>query len=221
MKPWEIIARARTPDGTELALARHPSEFVLLAGGESLMTSRVHQTEDALGTLGCRLVRERPHPVVLIGGLGMGFTLRAALDTLPADARVVVAELVPEVVAWNRGPLGPLAGLPLDDPRVTVEVADVAAVLRACPGGFDAVLLDVDNGPVAFTAAPNAWLYGPAGVAVTRAALRPGGVVGVWSTEDDRPYARRLRQAGFHVEIERVKRRRTRGGHRDTILLAR
>ncbi len=151
----------------------------------------------------------------------MGYTLRAALDVLPPAARILVAELVPAVVEWNRGPLGPLARHPLDDPRVRIEIGDVADVLRSNRGSFDAVLLDVDNGPFAPGAAPNAGLYSRAGAALARAALRPGGVLAVWSAGNDRPYERRLRTAGLHVQRERVKSRLKRGGGpRHTILLA-
>ena len=221
VKPWEVIGRARTPDGTELVLVRHPSEFAILADGESLMTSRAHHSEEALGILGCRRARTLAHPVVLVSGLGMGYTLRAALDVLPPAARIVVVELVPEVVEWNRGPLGPLAQHPLDDARVRLEIGDVATVLRSSSGRFDAVLLDVDNGPFAVGAAPNAGLYNRAGAALARAALRPNGLLAVWSAGNDRLYERRLRTAGLHVHRERVKSRLKRGsGPRHTILLA-
>jgi spermidine synthase len=220
MKPWEVLGRTRTPDGTELTLTRHTSEYVILADGQGLMSSRMHGSEEALATLGCRRARTLTRPCVLVGGLGMGFTLRAALDFLPPDAQLLVAELVPAVVEWNRGPLGPLAQHPLDDPRVRVEEADVAAVLRAHPGRFDAVLLDVDNGPAAFTAASNASLYDVQGVAAARGALRPDGVLAVWSARDDRAYERRLRAAGFQVQREHVRSRLKRGGSRHTILLA-
>lgn len=153
MKPWELLGEARTPDGTALALTRRDREYVILANGKSLMSSRMHGSEEALATLACRRLRA-PEPCVLVGGLGMGFTLRATLDLLPPGATVVVAELVPAVVEWNRGPLGPLAGHPLDDRRVRIEVGDVAAALRSNPGRFDAVLLDVDNGPAFVNAIP-------------------------------------------------------------------
>ena len=133
MKPWEVLGRARTPDGTELTLTRHPSEYVILANGQRLMSSRLHASEDALALLGCRRARTLSRPRVLVGGLGMGFTLRAALDCLPPSARILVAELVPAVVEWNHGPLGQLASRPLDDPRVHLEVGDVAATLRSTP----------------------------------------------------------------------------------------
>ena len=219
MKPWELLGEAQTPDGTDLKLTRHASELVILANGHSLMSSRMHGSEEALATLGCRRARLLDAPYVLVGGLGMGFTLRATLDLLPADARVVVAELVPAVVEWNRGPLGPLAGHPLQDKRVRVEVDDVAAVMRANAGRFDAVLLDVDNGPVAMTASSNAGLYDNLGVATARAALADDGVLAVWSARDNRKFEQRLRYAGFTVAVERVRGRLKGGGPRHTILL--
>jgi spermidine synthase len=221
MKPWEVLGRARMPDGTELTLTGHPSEFAILADGETLMTSRNHQSESLLGTVGCDRARRLARPVVLIGGLGMGFTLRAALDILPPDARVLVAELSPEVLAWNRGPLGPLANHPLTDPRVRVEAGDVTVALRSHAGEFDAILLDVDNGPLAMSAATNAALYDKTGVALARAALRPGGVLAVWSAGHNHGYEKRLRAGGLDVRSERVMRHGTRrGGRRHTIILA-
>lgn len=208
------------PDGTELTLIHHVSELVIEAGGQLLMSSRRHGSEDALATLGCGRARALKEPRVLIGGLGMGFTLRAALDTLPASARIVVAELVPAVVEWNRGPLGPLAGHPLDDPRVHVDIRDVAATLRSSPRGFDAVLLDVDNGPAALCAPGNAGLYTEQGIATARASLRPGGVLAIWSAGDVRQFGRRLRTAGFDVVTERVKSHRGKSGGRHSILVA-
>jgi spermidine synthase len=220
VKPWEVLGRTRTADGTELTLARHTTEYVILADGRSLMSSRMHGSEEALAALGCRRARTLPRPCVLVGGLGMGFTLRAALDTLPPAARVVLAELVPAVVVWNRGPLGPLANHPLDDPRVRIEVGDVAATLRSSPGRFDAVLLDVDNGPVALTASSNSALYDARGIAAARASLVAGGVLAVWAAGEDRRFEQRLRAGGFSVERERVRSRLTRGG-RHTIVVAR
>jgi spermidine synthase len=220
MKPWETLGRARTPDGSELVLRRHPSEFVILVNGESLMSSRSHRSEDALAVLGSARARTKPRPQVVVGGLGMGFTLRAALDILPPEATVVVAELVLAVVEWNRGPLGPLANHPLDDPRVVVDERDVRAVMQSNPGRFDAVLLDTDNGPEALTASSNVGLYDRAGLAVARASLAPGGVLAVWSVEDDRRFKERLSAAGFTVRTERVRRRAKSRGHRDVILVA-
>jgi len=219
VKPWELLGQTSTPGGVELALTRRDREYVILAAGKSLMSSRMHGSEEALATLACRAVRARAEPSVLVGGLGMGYTLRAALDLLPADATVVVSELVPAVVEWNRGPLGPLAGHPLQDRRVRVDVNDVAATLRASRDRFDAVLLDVDNGPAAFTAADNAGLYGDRGLAAARAALKLGGVLAVWSAWDNRRFEQRLRYGRFDVEVERVRGRLKRGGPRHTIFL--
>ena len=219
MKPWELLGRTSTPDGVEMALTRRDGEYVILAAGKSLMSSRMHGSEEALATLACRRVRTLEQPCVLVGGLGMGFTLRATLDRLPKDATVVVVELVPAVIEWNRGPLGPLAGHPLKDRRARIDVGDVGATLRASRNRFDAVLLDVDNGPVAFTASDNAGLYDDRGLAAVRAALTAGGVLAVWSAWDNRKFEQRLRYGGFAVEVERVRGRLKRGGPRHTIFL--
>ena len=221
MKPWELLGKTRTPDGSDMTLMRRDSEIVILANGKPLMSSRMHGSEEALAVLACRHARTLEDPCVLIGGLGMGFTLRATLDLLPPSAVVVVAELVPAVVDWNRGPLGPLAGHPLKDRRVRVEVGDVAVSLRTSIGRFDAVLLDVDNGPAAFTASHNAGLYDDRGIAAARAALKPGGVLAVWSAWDDRKFEKRLRRGGFTIEVERVRARLKKGGPRHTVFLGR
>ena len=202
-----------------MTLTRHGSEYVILASGQSLMSSRMHGSEEALAMFACARARTLEEPCCLVGGLGMGFTLRATLDLLPSDATVVVAELVPAVVDWNRGPLGPLARHPLKDKRVVVEVSDVAATLREKPGRFDAVLLDVDNGPAAFTASHNASLYDDGGLAAARGALKPGGVLAVWSSREDRRFEQRLRYGGFDVTVERVRGRLKKGGPRHTIFL--
>jgi len=219
MKPWELLGEARMPDGTDMKLQRRDTEYVIFAGGKNLMSSRMHGSEEALATFGCARARTLDAPCVLIGGLGMGFTLRATLDLLPASATVVVAELQPAVVAWNRGPLGPLAGHPLNDRRVRLEEHDVAVSLRAAKRRFDAVLLDVDNGPDAFTTSTNAGLYGDAGLACIRTALKPGGVLAVWSAWEDRKFEQRLRYNGFQVTVERVRARLKKGGPRHTIFV--
>lgn len=221
MKPWELLGQTRTPDGSDMTLMRRDHEVVILANGKPLMSSRMHGSEEALAVSACRQARTLEDPCVLVGGLGMGFTLRATLDLLPPSAVVVVAELVPAVVEWNHGPLGPLAGHPLKDRRVRVDVGDVAATLRASIGRFDAVLLDVDNGPAAFTASDNAGLYDDRGLAAARAALKAGGVLAVWSAWDDRKFEQRLRYGGFTVEVERVRARLKKGGPHHTIFLGR
>jgi spermidine synthase len=218
---WELLSQARTPDGEDMSLTRQGSEFVILASGKSLMSSRMHGSEEALATLACREVRTLDEPCVLVGGLGMGFTLRATLDLLPPHATVVVTELVPAVVEWNRGPLGPLAGHPLEDTRVQIEVGDVADTLRSSTRRFDVVLLDVDNGPAAFTASHNTRLYDDDGLAAVRSALKAGGVLAIWSAWEDRKFEQRLRYGGFTVQVERVRGRLKKGGPRHTIFLGR
>jgi spermidine synthase len=182
------------------------------------MSSRMHGSEQALATIGCRHV-PRTRPRVLIGGMGMGFTLRATLDVLPADAAVVIAELVPAIVEWNRGPLGPLADHPLRDRRVRIALGDVGETIRAGRAAFDAILLDVDNGPDAFTAAGNAGLYSDSGLSAAHGALTPGAVLAVWSAWEDRKFEQRLKYAGFDVEVRRVRARLKQGGPRHTIFL--
>lgn len=219
MRPWELLGQTRTPDGEDMSLTRQGTEYVILASGKPLMSSRMHGSEEALASFGCDKARAREQPCVLVGGLGMGFTLRATLDVLPADATVVVAELVPAVVEWNRGPLGRLAGDPLKDQRVQVEIGDVAATLGASARRFDAVLLDVDNGPAAFTATLNTRLYDDRGLAAARMALKDGGVLAVWSAWEDRRFEQRLRYGGFTVQVERVRGRLKKGGPRHTIFI--
>ena len=219
MKPWELLGETRTPDGSLLALMRRDREHVILADGRPLMSSLMHGSEEALAMVGCKRARGLAQPCVLIGGLGMGFTLRAALNLLPPDASVIVAELLPAVVEWNRGPLAPLAGEPLKDRRVAVDVDDLAVVLRANRRRFDAMLFDVDNGPSAFTESANAGLYTDRGLAAANAALKDQGVLAVWSAWDDRKFEQRLRYNGFRVEVTRVRARLKKGGPRHTIFV--
>jgi spermidine synthase len=221
VKPWEVLGETEAPDGTAMALTRRDREYVILANGKSLMSSLMHGSEEALATLACARLRAVDEPSVLVGGLGMGFTLRATLDAMPADAVVTVAELVPAVVEWNRGPLGPLAGHPLNDKRVRVFGGDVSAVLASSRGRFDAILLDVDNGPAPFTAAANAGLYDDRGLAAARAALKSDGVLAIWSAWDNRKFVQRLRYARFTVTVEHVRGRLKKGGPHHTIFLAR
>ena len=220
MKPWELLGTASAPDGTDIRLLCRDHEYVMLANGKPLMSSRLHGSEEALATLGCTEARRLTRPRVLVGGLGMGFTLRAVLDVLPPAALVTVAELVPAVIQWNREPLAALAGHPLRDRRVRIEVADVGFTLRAHPGQFDAILLDVDNGPAAFTVGANAGLYENSGVAAAYAALCPRGTLAIWSAWQDTKFEQRLRFHGFGVEVVHVRARLKKGGPRHTIFLA-
>ena len=204
-----------------MTLNRRGNEFLILADGKDLMTSSQHGSEEALATLGCQWARALEQPCVLVGGLGMGFTLRATLDLLPPDATVVVVELLSAVVSWNRGPLGPLADHPLNDRRVRVEVGDVRDALRSGEGRFDAILLDVDNGPAAFAQQGNNSLYDNAGVDCARRALKPDGVLAVWSAWPDRKFQHRLRHCGFIAETVPVRARLEKGGARHSIFVAR
>jgi spermidine synthase len=201
--PWRELGRTRVGD-RDLVLARRGDEFALRLGGAELMNSRQHASEDMLAKLGCAGLSKVSHARVLIGGLGMGFTTRAALDVLPDDAHVTVVELVPSVVAWNREHLGDLAGRPLDDPRVTVIERDVARVIAEKPEAWNAILLDVDNGPDAFTAPANAALYGIKGLIACRKALVRGGALAVWSVENDNAFTGRMTAAGFEIDRQRV-----------------
>jgi spermidine synthase len=232
MKPFELLAQTHSPDGTAIQLKRRDDEFVIFAGGRHLMSSRTHASEDSLATFGCRhITAAHPHhPIILIGGLGMGFTLRAALDVLPPRATIIVAELIPEIVDWNRGPLAHLAANPLADPRVKIEIADVATLItRETPDArtassqkFDAILLDVDNSPAAFTDSANAHLYSAQGLAAAHASLTPGGTFALWSATatEDRDFTHRLRSANFTVHIERTRAHANNKGPRHTIYLA-
>ena len=220
MKGWELLGATSAPDGTDIRLTRRDNEYVILANGKPLMSSRLHGSEEALATLGSTEARQLTRPRVLVGGLGMGFTLRAVLDVLPSAAVVVVAELLPAVIEWNRGPLAALTCYPLRDPRVRVEVADVGFTLRANRGRFDAILLDVDNGPAAFTVDVNAGLYDNSGVAAAYAALCPRGTLAIWSAWEDTKFEQRLRFHGFAVEVVWVRARLKKGGPRHTIFLA-
>lgn len=219
VKPWETVDRTPAPDGAELVLARRDDEWVVRVAGRTLMSSRVHGSEEALAAIALRGLEHRR--AVLLGGLGMGFTLRAALDRLPVDAKVVVVELVPGLVAWNRGPLSKLAGRPLDDARVRLQQGDVGARIAEAKGAYDAILLDVDNGPSALAHAGNTRLYAPKGVRACAEALRAGGVLAVWSAGPDERYRERLERAGLEVSEVIVPARGDAGGMRHTVIVGR
>jgi spermidine synthase len=220
VKPFELLGQTLSPDGTVMKLIRRGNEYIILADGAILMSSRMHGSEEALATLACHRLRTFEQPSVLVGGLGMGFTLRATLDLLPQDANVVVVELVPAVVEWNRGPLGPLAKHPLKDKRVRVETGDVVVTLGSRLAQFDAVLLDVDNGPTELTASNNAELYNHRGIAAAHAALKKDSVLAIWAAQDDRKFRQRLRDGGFDVQVHRPRGRLKKGGPHHTILLS-
>jgi spermidine synthase len=212
MIPWQHLDTAQVPgDGDELRLMRRGTEYSIMTGGIELMNSRLSGSEEALATLAFERVGHRPKARVLIGGLGMGFTLRAALAAFGPDAEIVVAELVPAVVAWARGPLGDLYGDSLSDPRARIREGDVGDLIRAGEGAFDAILLDVDNGPGGLSRKENDGLYSPDGLTTARRALRPGGVLEVWSSTRDSAFTRRLNQAGYAVEEIGVRAHKGRG----------
>lgn len=220
MIPWVLLGKAAVPGGGEMRLMRRGEEFSIRLGVKELMNSRLSGSEEALAELVCERLRGRPAPRLLIGGLGLGFTLRAALAALGPDAQVEVAELVPEVVQWAQTEMAAIFAGSLQDPRVRVEVADVARLIGAGSARYDAILLDVDNGPEGMTRAANDRLYDPRGLAAARAALRPGGALAVWSSGPDRRFTQRLRDAGFATEEVSVRARGARGGARHVIWIA-
>ena len=219
MIPWEILGKERAPEGGELVLYHRNGEYSIRVGGRELMSSRAHGSEEELARAACAGLGRGAR--VLIGGLGLGYTLRAALDALPGSTTVVVAEIVPAVVTWNRGPLADLARRPLEDPRVEVESYDVGAVLRRTGPRWDAIMLDVDNGPAALTRKANQALYGDPGLEVAKRALRAGGVLAVWSASPDKSFEKRLAKAGFKAESREVPARGSAGGPMHTLFFGR
>lgn len=222
MIPRVLLGSAAIPDtDKELRIYQSGDLFSLkILGRGELMNSRQHGSEVALADLACARLGHTDKPRLLVGGLGMGFTLAAALKAVGPGAEVVVAELVPEVVEWNRHLIGAPSGHPLDDPRSRVYVGDVGDLIRQQPGGFDAILMDVDNGPEALVRRENGWLYTPAGLQATHQALRPQGVLAVWSTGADGAFSKRLRRAGFAVEESIVRPHRAGKGPRHHIWIA-
>ncbi|MEI9420193.1 hypothetical protein O7A70_03260 [Mesorhizobium sp. Cs1299R1N1] len=201
MIPWIQLDSARTPDGQQdLRLKRRGSEFSIMLGTNELMNSRLSGSEEALAKLSCQKIAGHRQPRVLIGGLGMGFTLRAALAELGNNAEIIVAELVPAVIAWARGPMAEIFAGSLYDSRVTIRETDVGQLIRSGAGAWDAILLDVDNGPEGIVHKGNDALYSAAGLSAARTALKPGGVLAVWSQGPDAGFTRRLKQAGFAVD---------------------
>lgn len=219
MLPWVELDRTPLPTG-DLRLMRRGRDFSIKIGIAELMTSRLSGSEEALATLACAKLADRPAPHILIGGLGMGFTLRAALGATGPKATIVVAELVPTIVTWARGPLAELFAGCLDDPRVSIFSGDVADAIRDAKARYDAILLDVDNGPEGMTQDANENLYGAGGLGQSWRALRPGGVLAIWSAFPSRTFAKRLEHGGFAVEEKKVRAGGVHGGARHLIWLA-
>ena len=221
MKPWEHLATARAPEGGALRLLRRGDEFsIRLQDGNELMNSRLGGSEEALASLALDRLGGRAAPRLLIGGLGMGFTLRAAQTAAPADARFVVAEIVPDLIGWASQHMTRVFGDSLSDPRVDVRIGDVGAMIRDADSTFDAILLDVDNGPDGLTRADNDALYGAAGLQAIRRALAPGGVLAVWSAAQDRGFGRLLSSCGFDAQTHVVRAGRNGSGNRHVIWVA-
>ncbi len=221
MIPREVVGVAEVPGGPPLRLVRHGGDFIIMLDRNELMSSRMSGSETALAEMTCARLRSPATARLLVGGYGMGFTLRAALAALGPAARVTVAELVPGVLDWARGPMAAMTRDCLDDPRVAVRLEDVATLIAAGEADYDAILLDVDNGPDGLTRAANDRLYTARGLANARAALRPGGVLAVWSAGPDPAFARRLGQAGFAVDEVKVRARANGKGPTHTIWFAR
>jgi spermidine synthase len=221
MLPRLLIDSAIIPGGSgTLRLMQRGSEFSILLGNNELMNSRLSGSEEALARLSCGAARSKAQAVILIGGLGMGFTLRAALLIVGVDAKVTVAEVVPEVEEWARGPMAHVHGDSLDDPRVRIVIADVAALIEASRDTYDVIILDVDNGPDGLTRAANDRLYGLTGLRTSWQALRPGGVLAIWSCAPDRAFTDRLCKTGFTVDEAQVRAHQGRSGARHTIWCA-
>ena len=215
MIPSRVIGRSRAASGGELTLSEHDGEYTLRVDNWELMSSRKQGSEEAMAEVGCQQVRTNPAARVLVSGLGLGYSLRAALDVLHPEASVTVAEYVPEIIEWHAGPLGPLAGHPLDDPRVTLYSGDVRDVLTKHPNYFDVILLDLDNGPQSFIDQSPKQLYSPTGLTVILRALKgPKAVLVIWAAGHEVGFEKRMRQAGFSVEaIESPERKGGRGGN--------
>ena len=220
MQPRELIDTAPIPGGQELKLYRRGGDHMIVLDRNELMSSRMSGSEKALAVLTLDRLQNVGNPHLLIGGYGMGFTLRAALAQMGPGGRITLAELVPQIIAWARGPMVELAAGCLDDPRVRLVEGDVAALIASAPGSYDAILLDVDNGPDGLTTPGNDRLYSAAGLATAKAALKPGGILAIWSAAPDVAFTRRLRDAGFLVEEVAVKARDNGKGPRHVIWFA-
>ncbi|WP_145902312.1 MULTISPECIES: spermidine synthase [Sphingobium] len=220
MIPRELIDTAPVPGGQELKLYRRGADHMIVLDRNELMSSRMSGSEKALAVMTLERLKGRGAPHLLIGGYGMGFTLRAALAEMGQGGRIMLVELVPKIIEWARGPMAELAAGCLDDPRVTLIEGDVAAEIASAHGSYDAILLDVDNGPDGLTAPANDRLYSTSGLATAKAALKPGGILAIWSAGSDDPFTRRLRNAGFDVDEVAVKARDNGKGPRHVIWFA-
>ena len=221
MKPRELLATAQIPGGEELRLFKRDTDFIIALGGNELMSSRQSGSEEALALLTCERLQNAEAPHLLIGGYGMGFTLRAALANLGPQARFTVVELVPEIIEWARGPMADLAAGCLDDPRVNLIMRDVSRAIAAVERQYDAILLDVDNGPDGLTRVDNEHIYSLLGLQEAKRALKPGGVLAIWSAAQNERFARRLKHAGYQVEEVMVRAGRGGKGARHIIWFAR
>ena len=220
MIPRELIGTAPVPQGEELRLFRRGGDFMIVLDRNELMSSRMSGSEEALATMTCARLAGRTSPHLLIGGYGMGFTLRAALGEIGPDGRVTIAELVPEIIDWARGPLRDLTAGCLEDQRVDLHVGDVAALIDSARSAYDAILLDVDNGPDGLTRHANNQLYSARGLKAARAALKPGGILAIWSAGHDKAFAGRLRENGYMVEEVAVRARSNGKGAKHVIWFA-
>lgn len=220
LEPWDELARARTAAGDELLLRQRGGVYEIRCNGYDLMSNRAHRSEEALARLALAETRAAT-PRILVGGLGMGFTLRAALDAAPRDARIIVAELLPEIIAWNRGPLAPLAGRPLEDARVQLREGDVAVLMEAEAGAYDAILLDIDNGPEAVLCDINSALFSARGLRKMRRALAPAGVLAVWSADPSPRFEERLEETRFSFRAVEIAARGAEGDPTHVVYIAR
>lgn len=221
MTPRIHLGTAKVPGGEDLQLYSRGDDFMIVLDRNELMSTRMNGSEIALAEMTIDRLKDANGPHLLIGGYGMGFTLRAALANLGAKAKITVAELVPEIIQWARGPMADVAAGCLDDKRVALHMGDVGAAIIAANGAYDAILLDVDNGPDGLTREGNDGLYSPAGLQASKRALKPGGILAVWSAAEDKKFAKRMEKAGFDVEETAVRARTNGKGPRHIIWFGR
>jgi len=219
MKPWNTVGKAVSPDGTRLELVEHDGDYVIKADDLPLMSTRMHFSEMELARLVCTKLKSKAK--VMIGGLGLGYTLRSALDLIPKDGVVVQVELVPEVIEWNKGPLGPFNNHPLKDTRTEIVQDDISKVIRQSQNNYDSIMLDVDNGPSPSVNERNGWLYTDNGLRSIRNALKNGGKVAIWSANDEPRFISRMKRNGFLGEKHRIQAHQGKGGIRHVIFTGR